>query len=267
MSKRNIIFLSNIFISDCVEICSDDDESDGPDFNQSTQINANKSQSQDQDQTQNQIINSQVLDQELEEMEEDELPNLYKMNEMDEMPKPTKFIDYSLPVEFDTLPNWFYNPQQWVKSTNLLCWKCNIVCHEHPWFIPLTKARKLVPDTDDVIIEDKFIDESDAAILNSNKKCKEITVIKPYGVFCSPWCVMSRIKYENDPKVINKWQSISLLLDVYYMYTGVRLNSIPEAYYPKEIMIQYAGSKEGVTPVEYRRMNTIKAQESLNLKQ
>lgn len=257
MAKHNVIFLSNIFIADCVELCSDEEESIDLVVDHLGGVGELAGGDEDGD-----SVNSQ----EIEEMEDD-LPNLYKNAELDDLPKTTKFIDYSAPIEFDTLPNWFYNPQQWAKSTNLLCWRCNIVCHEHPWFIPLTKTRKLVPDTDDIIIEDKFIDESDAAILNSNKKCKEITVIKPYGVFCSPWCVMSRINRENDPKIINKWQSINLLLDVYYMYTGSRVNSLPESYYPKEIMIQYAGSKEGVTPVEYRKMNTARAQESLNLKQ
>jgi hypothetical protein len=246
--KKSVVFLSNIFLSDCIELISDDDYIDD--------LDDLVESSEEIEEIEN-IENIESIEN-IEPIENEELPNLY--NE-------TQIIKSTYEGEstyYDTLPNWFYNPKQWAKSTNLLCWRCGLVCNEHPWFVPLTKTKKLVPiENGEIVIDTKFIDRSDAALMNSNKKCKEISVMKPYGIFCSPWCVMSRIKHEEDPRIVNKWQSITLLLEVFKMYTNKTVTSIPTAYYPKEIMIQYVGTKEGITPAEYRNLNREKAMESL----
>lgn len=196
----------------------------------------------------------------IENVDVDEIPDLYNNENIDNYQ-----LLYDSTKTFNPLPNWFYNPKQWVKSTNLICWRCGLTCYEHPWFIPLTKIKKLIPIDlqDELIIEDKFVDCSDAALINSKQKYKEIIVFKPYGVFCSPWCAMSRINKENDPKIINKWQTAGLLREVYKIFTGKTVKTIPEAYYPKEIMEHYCGNKDGVTPHEYRQMNNTKAYEMM----
>lgn len=231
MSKKCVIFLSGVFLSDCVEI-------DEPVVETNTAPD---------------IVPSEDLVIE-EENSDGELPNLYCGQE----------DNGCLNTEYDTMLNWFYNPAQWTKSTNLSCWRCGLICREHPWFIPLTKTKKLVAvstDGSEEIIDD--IDSSDAALLTSSRKCKEITVYKPYGVFCTPWCVMAKLNREIDPKIINKWQCIELLKEIYKMYYGKVPTNIPECYYPKEMMIQYCGSSNGITPELYRQMNHQKAMEHL----
>lgn len=234
--SRGIMFLSHVFMSDCVEL----DES---------------SESEYDEMVTTRIENIQISNESETEIDDDEeLPDLY-------FTEPVGTIEV-VSKEFDTIPNWFYNPDQWMKSTNLTCWWCGLVCQNHPWFIPLTKTKKLI--SDDGKYKESDFDMSDASLLASSKKCKEISVYKPYGIFCTPWCVMAKLNKEYDPRITNKWQCISLLKEIYKMYTKKDIDSIPEAFYPKEIMIQYCGSKNGVTPKEYRKMNYQKAIEHIN---
>jgi hypothetical protein len=281
MSKRkSIIHLTGVFLKDCIELNLSEDEFDRviePTYDMVIETAEPVDECDDQDESETEQepelklawpskkINKRNESDDEEEQNEpneplelnepsdifDNLPDLYKKDAPENEAESSQ--------EFDTILPWFHNPKQWVKSTNLMCWRCGLVCNEHPWFIPLTKAKKLVPAGEEICD-----DMSDAALLASSKKCQEITVIKPYGVFCRAWCAMARINQENDKRITNKWQSIMLLREVYFMFTGHRVNNIPDAYYPKEIMIQYCGSKDGVTPEQYRQMNDSKALECLS---
>lgn len=240
--SRGVLFLANVFLSDCVEL--EDEE----------------------------IVEPVKV--EVKEDNEVDFVEVHSEEENNENENETEYIEYKIEEqnidlyadvtnEYDSQLLWFYSPEQWMKSTNCLCWWCGLPCQEIPWFIPLTKIKKLVPDG--TIREiNEHLDYNDGALISSPKKCKEISVMKPYGVFCTPGCAAAKLNREINPRITNKWQSMELLVEVYKMYNpNKKINTIPEAYYPKEIMIQYVGSKTGVTPNIYRQMNQKKFMEAL----
>jgi hypothetical protein len=256
--SRGILFLANVFLSDCTELIEENliDTI-------YTEENTVVTESTVADKTDVQLNAFE---------EEEQFEELNTFDTLDEIKKNGNCKDEEdnnidlygeVSQEYDSQLLWFYNPEQWTKSTNCLCWWCGLPCQEVPWFIPLTKTKKLVPDG--TIREiNEHLDCNDGALISSSKKCKEISVMKPYGIFCTPWCAAAKLNREINPRITNKWQSMALLIEVYKMYHNKQVHTIPEAYYPKEIMIQYCGSKNGVNPTTYRQMNHKKAMEALN---
>ena len=241
--SRGILFLANVFLSDCVELDDENENEIGGGGDVDVEEEKENCTVDYVDFTVNDDINEEI---------DDENKNIKEFDLYNETTS-----------EYDSPLLWFYNPEQWMKSTNCLCWWCTLPCQEIPWFIPLTKTKKLVPDGTIAEINEN-LDSNDNSLISSSKKCKEISVMKPYGVFCSPGCASAKLNREINPRITNKWQSMELLVEVYKMYNKNQdIRSIPEAYYPKEIMIQYAGSKSGVTPNIYRQMNQKKFQEAI----
>lgn len=185
-----------------------------------------------------------------------ELPNLYDHDS-------TRYRDVVGYIEqYDTMPKWFIDVNTWPRSANLGCWNCDCKIRGFPWFIPLTEMRKCVPY--DHGRDFNMNSVSDAALLNlnSNKRYKEVEVMKPHGCFCTAFCAKRYLNRTNDEKIINQWQSNKLLKKLYRMVTGKSIEDIPEAL-DKTVMIQYCGSKDGITSEEYRIRNEARAEEYL----
>jgi hypothetical protein len=103
---------------------------------------------------------------------------------------------------FNKLPTK-YTKGNWIKKTNLKCWKCDRKFNSVPYFI----ATKSLED--------------------------------PTGNFCSPGCAKRFILYDvNGP---HKWEMEKQLYNLFYDLNGYEANSIDVAP-DKTIRIEYGGS-------------------------
>jgi hypothetical protein len=131
---------------------------------------------------------------------------------------PTHNYSYSYassPVEiYKSLPERFVSLAQWPHSCNLKCWHCDRMFNTRPLFIP----------------DEPWADGSFGV----------------KGVF-GDWPCMARFINDNYPE--QKYVYNSLMLQLYYIFTGIRIEKIPLAP-PKTIMKQYCG-ESGVSLSEY----------------
>lgn len=185
-------------------------------------------------------------------IETTDMPNLFASND-----------HYNI-IKYDNIPKYFVNKEQWIKNTNLLCWSCSTKFSGVPLFIPLGWRKLLIPISNDESnsisersdILENLTELSDAALLLSNYKFKEVKAIETHGNFCSPLCAVRRIRGVRDPKITNTWESYKLLKLVCKGLYDVEILEIPEAEDPCR-MIQYCGPK-GITVQEFRNKNNTK---------
>lgn len=123
-----------------------------------------------------------------------------------------------VPMEiYKSLPTRFTCLQNWPTSCNLKCWSCDRMFNTRPLFAP----------------RDPHPDGSYA----------------PEGVF-GDWPCVARYIEDNHPN--EKYVYNALLLDLYYIFTGSRVEKIPLGY-KKTIMKQYCG-ESGVSLTEFDEM-------------
>ncbi|QJX71563.1 hypothetical protein F-LCD7_0314 [Faustovirus] len=118
---------------------------------------------------------------------------------------------------YKSLPARFTNLQSWPTSCNLKCWSCDRMFNTRPLFAP----RDPQPDGS----------------------------YAPDGVFGDWPCVA---RYIEDYHPEDKYVYNALLLEVYYIFTGIRVEKIPLGY-RKTIMKQYCG-ESGVSLTEFDEM-------------
>lgn len=118
---------------------------------------------------------------------------------------------------YKSLPTRFTNLQNWPTSCNLKCWICDRMFNTRPLFAPID------PHPDGSYGVD--------------------------GVFGDWPCVA---RYIEDHHGDNKYVYNALLLDLYYKFTGVRIEKIPLGY-RKTIMKQYCG-ESGVSLTQFDEM-------------
>jgi hypothetical protein len=235
--KSYILFLAGVFPEDC----PDEDDFLHPEENLITtsykEAENNDSESDDESATHESVEHESVFDNSTNEHEN--FANAANADQKDtDLPNLFDGPDHSI-IEYDEIPDYFTGVDTWPKATNLLCWSCCISIPSMPWFVPISKVKKVISVSDD--------DED----LSYNTK--EISAFKPHGYFCFPSCVKRYIRRVDDPKIRNKDESIRLLNMVYKEITGKDVLDIPEAE-DKNIMMQYCGPK-GVSLQQFREMN------------
>lgn len=162
-------------------------------------------------------------------------------------------------VEYDELPSVFISFEQWVKSTSLQCLACALVVPEVPWFIPVSWKQQLVyRDSSGMLVP---LDSMETSAMLKTVECD---VYKPHGPFCTPLCAKRYLNRVRDPKIINAWESSQILDRIINRYYDLRPDRVdlPEAE-DKAVMIQYCGTKRGITPQAFRETNAAKLAEFL----
>lgn len=162
-------------------------------------------------------------------------------------------------TEYDELPPIFIDFNQWAKSTNLHCLACTLVVPDLPWFIPISWKQQLVyRDANGVYYPLDSIEPS------ASLKTVECDVFKPHAPFCTPLCAKRYLNRVRDPKITNAWESGQMLDRIVNRYYDLRPDRIdlPEAD-DKSTMIQFSGTRRGITPQAFREINDKKLQEFL----
>lgn len=237
--KSYILFLANVFPEDCP---NDDDILKSM---ETIDEKINYSENEEND----------VY---LTDSSDEELPNIFSSNF-------NKIEEVQEENDYDNLPMYFSTLSKWPKTTNLLCWYCNIRPVGMPWFIPIGICKKSVLILDekdeysDKIEDNLFSLENISEFVNAmpdyqiTTKTKEEKNFIRHGCYCTPFCAMKYIKTIKDPKVKNKWEAKKLLLKLYEEIYNVKVRDIPEAE-DKTVMMQFSGPK-GITVQEYRKRN------------
>ena len=176
---------------------------------------------------------------------------------------------------YDKIPLVFTGINNWIKSTNLLCWNCSRCFKGRPWFEPQSidplnhkaktndnpaenNGRDKTTDTklNDNPAENKGCDKTTDNKLNTshsikyiNKHNKQSTGNTPTtkheycinikGNFCSPNCVMRYI-LTNTRDMAERHNKTAMLKFVYELFTGVFIHDICPSP-PHSDMIQYGG--------------------------
>jgi len=154
-------------------------------------------------------------------------------------------------IQYDEIPRYFLDMNSWVKNTNLLCWTCGNGVAKSPWFIPLALDRRLI--LADATKYDDITAISDAAVLASNKKFREVSVMTVYGNYCTIYCAQRYIIKVDDDKIINKQECERLLKRLYEIRNGHAIDEIPISE-DKTKMMQYCGP-HGMSAEEFRICN------------
>lgn len=108
---------------------------------------------------------------------------------------------------FTQLPKEFTTLEKWPKTCNLRCLYCDCAIDGRPIFIPRSVTRKKK---------------------KSKGKYINVTIKSVYGVFHHFSCAMKYINYmdlNND----NKFDTIEMLKDLHYDFTGKKIKYIPPA--------------------------------------
>jgi hypothetical protein len=117
---------------------------------------------------------------------------------------------------YDKIPLTFTNLNDWPKSTNLLCWNCRRSVKGRPWF---------EPQSIDPMARGKSGEFISSENLNRSGKKTAEYCINAKGCFCSPNCVMRHIiTFSRD--LADRLNKIAMLLFVYEIFTGVKINDI-----------------------------------------
>lgn len=158
-------------------------------------------------------------------------------------------------IEYDTMPNMYINKELWLQTTNLHCWTCSEVPKGMPITIPIQKTKITVPDNVKMceILDLTEISDSEVLMNKSEKNVKEVFIQKPNGIFCCIQCAGWYLNTVNDKNILNKWQSVELLKDLYFDWTGISLIDIPGAA-DFTCMKKYKGPT-GVSRQEYDIIN------------
>lgn len=151
-------------------------------------------------------------------------------------------------IEYKPAPKYFINKNNWINSTNLLCCYCHDKIQK-PFPIPIEKSKILIPDSDEC---EKFIllGSLDEALTLSSKNNIEVIGYKLRDILaCSICCAGNYVKKIRDDKVTNIKESIKMMLNIYKELYDDKIEDIPD----KELwinMVQYNGT--GLTKTQYR---------------
>ena len=212
------------------------------------------------------------------------IKNTHKGLELNELLSQTEFIKSSgenSDIKYDSIPKYFINTRNWPKTTNLLCCYCHEKISGAPFPIALSKTKILVPENEDstetfisLITSDKTIDKnlsetyksaygempeytdkaSDEHLLYSSQILKEVKAFRLHDIAGHDIvCVGNYIRKVNDPKIINKRESLQMSITIGNEITGEKIEDIPD----KDLWIvmeQYCGSS-GQKRSEYREKN------------
>jgi hypothetical protein len=145
-------------------------------------------------------------------------------------------------ISYDKIPTLFTTLNNWPKSTNILCWRCNRSFKKRPWFEP----QSIEPISDNTTGNvGKMLNEID---LKKSINIKGVC-ITTLGVFCSCNCVQAYINiYSRD--IIDKINKTEMLRFVYEIFTGKKIPDIQPSPSPM-IMIHFGGDK---TEQEYQQI-------------
>lgn len=128
----------------------------------------------------------------------------------------------------EQIPTIFTSVSDWLKSTNVKCWYCDLNFSDIPIFIP------------------KSIEPYSRSYKSMNAKY----IMSTEGCFCSFHCAMAYINvmYTNIHEYIRRKNLLLLLFKEIYGFSIREIKSSPDKYK----MIQYG--IDTVTPCEYRKM-------------
>jgi hypothetical protein len=139
---------------------------------------------------------------------------------------------------YDKIPVIFTSVNDWIKSTNILCWYCSRSFKNRPWFEP----QSIEPISE--ISNGRIIDSHEL------KKCvnRKALSIVVNGIFCTCNCVRAYIN-THTKDMSDKLNKIAMLIYVYEIFTGKSIPDIQPSPPPIE-MIQYGGA---LTAIEYQQ--------------
>jgi len=123
-----------------------------------------------------------------------------------------------------TLPNTYYTPDKWIKTTKLKCWECGDNFNNIPAFLP---------DNPEIVF----------------KEGRKVTNYEVKGVFCC-WGCVARYIYANVHEENKRIDMLRWAITIKNQFTGkndIRLEMAPH----KSIMEEYCG-EDGINKNEFK---------------
>lgn len=223
--KSHILFIPGVFIEDCID-----------DIEYTNDIDYSKIKSDRIEQYENEHDNSESENE------------LYSLSDKDELEQ-TEIITNMI---YDTMPEYFINKNTWIKEINLLCAYCHDDIKSIPYPAPLIKTKILLTEEEKPVVFLKNMDED-----ISSKITKEYLAYKIHFIaFCCVVCSGNYIRKISDNRIVNKKESIKMLLEIYKEITGEEILDIPDKNL-WIVMNQYCGNN-GEKRSEYREKNNNK---------
>jgi hypothetical protein len=142
-------------------------------------------------------------------------------------------------IHYNKIPLYFNSKDQWIKSTNLLCWYCHRSFKNMPWFEP----QSIEP-----------VSKGQSGIVLNGQQIKDLEEDKGVSIiikgnFCSKNCVSAYI-LKNTKDVSERIDKMNMLKYVCHIMTGKKIiDDIIPSPSPTE-MIQYGGD---LLPAEYQK--------------
>jgi hypothetical protein len=232
--KKYILFLPGIFIEDCLE-----EVIDNPD------------------------LRPEILE-EFDSDEEPEKKLAIELNYFLEYEDKKSMLEEKKVEKYEPIPKYFIDEKYadvqktWPTTCNLLCSYCHNSIRV-PYPIALNKLKLLIPEDDEINIPEKlkydnYCFEKDEFVEGN---MREVKAYKLHNIaFCDINHVVSYIKRINDPKIINKKESLQMTLQIYKQITGQEVLDLAE----KElwvVMKPYCGDT-GQSKSEYLLRTTYK---------
>lgn len=213
ISESNILFLKNVYISDCVNR----EELD--------EIFDSASSSSDE---------FDEIEDDLPELDDDPAVNnlrrsIYDIEHVKSLMGETcreedimRVYNTSMIIP-EKIPRYFYDVKNWPQFTRIKCWSCDRNFNSHPWFIPLGYTKILIDE--------------------EGEKFEKLAMIV-HGNFCTCNCAVWWIKYVRDPAIgkskTEMDDKIRLLQELHQKFENEYVSYIPEAPW-KTKMIQFGG--------------------------
>lgn len=218
---------------------------------------------------------------ELEDLPSKNMKKGLELNELLNHNFASEFIktDHEKEIKYESLPKHFINGKSWPRTTNLSCCYCHEKINGTPYPIGLVKTKILVPENEEsnetfisLITPDKTVEKSsslrselseipeyvdkagDDHLLYSSQTLKEVKACRLHDIAGHDIvCVGNYIRKVEDPKIVNKRETMKMSIDIYKEITGEVIDDIPD----KDLWItmeQYCGSS-GLKRNEYREKN------------
>ena len=140
---------------------------------------------------------------------------------------------------YTKLPPFFTTIEEWVNTTNILCWYCHLNFDSVPVFIPKIIEPMIFKSSDSIEIMNIY--------RNQDVRTENKFSIGVLGVFCSFGCAHSFIN--GGINRIDKIEQKNKLNFLYKQYYGVSDKNNYSQYPSPHIMIQYGGD---ITVEEYK---------------
>lgn len=153
--------------------------------------------------------------------------------------------------QYDELPEYYFDRESWIKSTNLHCISCSNKIQGMPLFVPLSWNKRVVTNGP----KGPRSSVSQIESLVNRQKVVERKCMKVYRLTCNERCAKQYITNVKDRNITKPWESMQLLKELVQDIRGVKVNDIADGI-DKSCMMQYCGPG-GISAQSFRDKNSI----------